>query len=615
MARNKRDKYDKEFWLNFNDYVYYWRANIHRFCEEYLGITLHFFQKILLYLMDAPYTNKLNSFIFFASRGLGKTFLTSIYCCAKCILYPGIQIKIASANSQQAKILVGKIIEIKDKYPMLNNEILKINNRKDYAKVYWKNGSTIETVVSGEGSKGNRAQILVCDESRLMLKDDIKTNLFPFLTGKRTPPFPGPKEKYAKYMEKEHNTILYLTSVGYKNEWSYRDFEDYCSYMASGLDNYGVMALPYQFGVEAGIITDDYIETQLRDNSTDLKIFKMEMETLPYGETENALFDYTALLKLRKLHQPLFPITDSEYIINNGDITKSLQYTPKQPGEIRLLSFDIAYASGRKNDNSVITVFRLMENGDYYLKCVSFMETLNGVTIDNQAVRVKQLFYDLECDYAVVDAGGPGGIAMVGILGAKTLDPVRGIRYNGWRTYDGNTKFDSYVADMQAEPVMYCMQANSNIQYTLKTLMDVELERNHIMFLMSEKEVKDELDEKYGYIKYATGNYAEREKANTIIQSFANTTAMIDEAIQTKFVQNASGKYSFDEGTGRKDRIICVLYGVYFSVMFLEKDLEVNKKTTSISQYFSNNPQINKQPASNPFINNLGKLQVFGRRR
>lgn len=613
MPRIRRTPVERQFWDNVNDYIYYWRKNIHRFCEEYLGIKLHFFQKILIYLMDAPYTTKLNSFIYFAARGSGKSFLAAIYTAAKCILYPGIQVRIASGNTGQAKILVMKILEVKDKYPMLGNEIAKINNQKDYARIIWKNGSVIETCVSGDGARGNRAQILVLDESRLMFKEDISTNLMPFLTGRRTPAYLSLKSDHTKELEKEHNTVIYLTSIGYKNEWSYRDFEDYCNYIASGLDEYGVMCLPYQFGVEAGVITEDYIEKQLRDSSTDMKTFRMEMEVLPYGEAEHALFDYSTISRLRKLHQPLYPLTDREFTTGNGDIRRSLQYVPKQPGEVRLLSYDIAYAAGRKNDNSVITVFRLLEDQDHYLKCVSYMEVMNGMTIDSQAVRVKQVFHDLECDYAVVDAGGPGGIAMIGVLGNKTLDPVRGIRYPGWRTYDNNVKFDAYVNDPEAQAVMYCIQSNTNIQYTLKTVMDVEMERGHILFLIDEKVAKDELNDKFNYLKYATGSYFDREQANFMIQSFANTTAMVDEAIQTRLLKLPSGKIAFDEGTGRKDRIICVLYGVYFAVMYLEKDLSYNKRNSSMAEYFNNKQ--NRPALNNPFAGNLDRLKGFGRRR
>lgn len=63
------------------------------FAEDYLGISLKPFQKILLYvMMNYNYT------AFFASRGLGKSFLTALFCVIKCILYPGTKIVVASGK-------------------------------------------------------------------------------------------------------------------------------------------------------------------------------------------------------------------------------------------------------------------------------------------------------------------------------------------------------------------------------------------------------------------------------------------------------------------------------------------------------------------------------------
>lgn len=46
----------------------FYRANPHRFAKDYLNIDLRLFQKILIFMM-----NWSTHFIFFASRGLGKT--------------------------------------------------------------------------------------------------------------------------------------------------------------------------------------------------------------------------------------------------------------------------------------------------------------------------------------------------------------------------------------------------------------------------------------------------------------------------------------------------------------------------------------------------------------
>lgn len=47
----------------------FYRANPHRFAKDYLNINLRLFQKILIFMM-----NWSTHFIFFASRGLGKSY-------------------------------------------------------------------------------------------------------------------------------------------------------------------------------------------------------------------------------------------------------------------------------------------------------------------------------------------------------------------------------------------------------------------------------------------------------------------------------------------------------------------------------------------------------------
>ena len=53
----------------------YYRCNPHRFAKDFLHLDLHLFQKILLVIMNIS-----NSFVFIACRGIGKTFLSAIFC-------------------------------------------------------------------------------------------------------------------------------------------------------------------------------------------------------------------------------------------------------------------------------------------------------------------------------------------------------------------------------------------------------------------------------------------------------------------------------------------------------------------------------------------------------
>jgi len=79
------------------DHVFKWitffRRNLHRFAIDYLGISLYFYQTIILYLMGI---SKL--VVIIASRAAAKSFIIALYNCCICILYPKSQMVISSAK-------------------------------------------------------------------------------------------------------------------------------------------------------------------------------------------------------------------------------------------------------------------------------------------------------------------------------------------------------------------------------------------------------------------------------------------------------------------------------------------------------------------------------------
>jgi hypothetical protein len=68
---------------NIKNWVTFYRRNIHRFAEHYLGIKLHLYQIIILYLM-----NTCPLVVIVASRATAKSFITALYAVCKAILYP-----------------------------------------------------------------------------------------------------------------------------------------------------------------------------------------------------------------------------------------------------------------------------------------------------------------------------------------------------------------------------------------------------------------------------------------------------------------------------------------------------------------------------------------------
>ena len=101
---------------------------------------------------------------------LGKSFLTAVYCCCRCILYPNTKIIVASGTKGQARLLISQKIEkeLVNMSPNLRREIKEIRVGANDAIVKFKNGSTIEAVASGESARGYRGNILILDEARLI---------------------------------------------------------------------------------------------------------------------------------------------------------------------------------------------------------------------------------------------------------------------------------------------------------------------------------------------------------------------------------------------------------------------------------------------------------------
>ena len=96
---NERLKRGVGLWTAF------YRANPHRFARDYLHLELHLFQKIMIVMMFIC-----TNVCFIGSRGIGKTFLSAVFCVIRCILYPGTKICIVSGTRGQGIQVLEKIM-------------------------------------------------------------------------------------------------------------------------------------------------------------------------------------------------------------------------------------------------------------------------------------------------------------------------------------------------------------------------------------------------------------------------------------------------------------------------------------------------------------------------
>lgn len=115
--------------------------------------------------------------------------------------------------------------------------------------------------------------------------------------------------------------------------------------------------------------------------------------------------------RLRTNSKALFCMSNFEYAEYKDKRDKWFLYQEKLPNEVRILTADIALLESANNDNTSIWIIRLIPDGGKYKKILAFGESLHGLNSIIQTKRIKQLFYELNCDYAVIDCSGVGRIS------------------------------------------------------------------------------------------------------------------------------------------------------------------------------------------------------------
>ena len=215
----------------------------------------------------------------------------------------------------------------------------------------------------------------------------IATVFIPFLTAKRRPNYLNKKEYSHLDIDKlETNHFIQMSSIGSSASSMYKEFLQYAGFIASGLKNkYSIFSIPYQIPLKSGVISRSTIEKMVRESTTSIEGFKSEMEVIPLGEGESAMFSYEDMNKNRRLKNAIYPITDDEFIEYKGNIRKSQSYTPKEPTEVRVLTVDLALMGTKFDDNSICHLLRGHQSGDEYITDLPYTRRQN-IKISNRSI-------------------------------------------------------------------------------------------------------------------------------------------------------------------------------------------------------------------------------------
>lgn len=565
----------KKFMDNLECWIAYWRSNPHRFITEYLGLTLYDFQKVLIYQMyNSP------NFIFVASRGLAKSTLSLIFAISYCILYPNSHIVVVAPTRGQSTRFIKKIYDLQRGKPNLISEIDEIKTGLNESKCSFYNGSEIVTLPYSENSLGQRANILIVDEFVRTEKAIITRVFVPMLSSPRNPEYSELSSKEKDNIPQEPNRQLYLSSIRGANEWSYLYFLEYINYMVDGDKKYTTVALPYNLGVKNRYISKEIVAQSFKENQDSIEMLAAEYLCIPERSIGDSFYKYNAIAERQEEAKAMVAMSDSEYLEYKGHKQDFMFYQEKLPNEIRILTMDVALVESAKNDNTAFWIIRLIRDGNKYKKIFPYAESMHGINSLTQALRAKQLFYEFDCDYFVVDANGIGQ-SIFDICTQETIDEKRNEIYPAWTVMNPeDIKNVNRTIDQNAVPIVYCVKTGIADKSRMLVHSRDELTTNDMFLLVDMQDALDYLNANFEFYKIAN-----QDLRNRVLNPYVQTSAFINEAINLKQV-TVQGRISAEEKSGRrKDRVMSLVYGLDLAKK-LEDDLNINTGVTLFDYCF-----------------------------
>ena len=552
------------------DWITLYRRNFELFVQHYLKIKLHPYQKIFLHLMGVN-----DKFMWVASRATGKSFLTALYCVCRCILYPNTQMVIVAKKSGQAALIITEKIgkELMTLSPVLKKEIVSIREKQGAQECIFSNGSYIKVVVLNDSARGERSNCIIFEEYRLLDKNLIESVIIPFNIS-RTPPYTQ-LEKY-KHLPQEQSQQIYISSAWWKTNFMWKTIVDITTNMVNG-QKCVIAANDLYLAIDSKIKTkaDIFGEKATMDAYT----YAMEYENQMIGEGSDSYYALRDFEGLRQIKTAYYPLR-SDDIIKSGHKNNN-KIPSKVPNEIRVLAIDIAMKAGKENDNTIFHVISGVLEDYGYQRNFVYTESYNGKATSLQALRIKQLFYEFNIDYIVLDTLN-AGISIYDELTKETVDNETGERYAPMTVIKDTDLLlisDVTLADLMlrtvnknsALPVVFPMQANLQLNSTMAIDFKKQLEQKKIWLCADEQNQMDLLMQTNK--TFRDGDKADRE---FYLRPFIEHSELIKECVNLSMSLNNGYVKLQEPKDGRKDRFSAANYGSYFFSLLERKNIKKN---------------------------------------
>ena len=553
------------------EYIAYWREYPDMFIDflqtgengqiPESGLKFYFYQRVFL---RAAMRYKYVYFVF--PRAYSKSFLSVLVLMIRCILYPRAKLFVTSGGKEQAAgIIKEKVDELCNLVPALNRELDrrpgKTRISKDYCIFMFKNGSYFDNIAATEKSRGKRRHGGLVEECVGVDGKILSEVIIPTMNVSRLC-----MDGTMQPEEILNKSQIFVTTAGWKGTFAYDKLIQFLVWMITEPEKAFIMGGTWRIPVLVKLLDRTFLQDLQRDGTYNEASFDREYESKWSGTAENAFFNGETFDNHRILKQPEYE--------HSGRSSVHSYY---------ILSVDV----GRKGCDSVVCVWKVTpQSMGPAIKSLVNIYTISDAHFEDQAKKLKTLYYKYKARRLVIDANGLGiGLVDYMVKPQDNLDtgehfPDFGV-YGGTQE-DAQEEYKKYRTNETEEDAMYLIKASAPINSEAHANAQTQLNAGKVKLLIDERIAKVKL------LETTAGKKMTPEKRAEYLKPFTLTSILKEEMMNLREENEGINIILKQANKGiKKDKFSAFEYGLYY--IKIEEESKKKKKKFKVSDMMFSN--------------------------
>lgn len=521
--------------------------------ERKKQLVFYFYQRVFL---RAAMRYKYVYMVF--PRAYSKSFLSVMVLMCRCVLYPGCKLFVTSGGKEQAAgIIKEKVTEICTLVPAFERELDrrpgKTREGKDYCIYCFKNLSYFDNIAARESSRGKRRHGGLVEECVGVDGDILSQVIIPTMNVSRRclDGSVHPEETLNK-------SQIYVTTAGWKNTFAYDKLIQLLVWMITQPEKAIIMGGTWRIPVLVKLLDKNFLQDLKNDGTFNEASFDREYESKWSGTVEDAFFRGEVFDRNRKLQKPEYE--------NSGRSSRQAYY---------ILSVDV----GRKGCDTVVCIFKVTpQSQGTSIKSLVNIHTMHDEHFEDQAIKLKRLFYKYKAQRIVIDANGLG-IGLVDYMVKSQTDPETNDDFPDFGVVNDDEGFYKKFRTNDTEyDAMYLLKANAPINTEAHANAQSQMSSGKVKFLIDERMAKNKL------MGTKIGNAMKPEERAEYLKPFTLTSILREEMLNLR-EENEGVNIILKKANKSipKDKFSAFEYGLYYIKQ--EEDSKKKKKRGRISDY------------------------------